>query len=229
MTAAYDEERNVVVLYGGRIGAPGQSGSFLYDTWIWDGSTWVQPKISSGPVLFVPTAAYDPISKQVILFGQSAQGGEAQTWGWDGKSWQLLRPTLSPSGRYGVSMAFDSATNRLLLFGGDQNLGAIGETWAWDGSTWEQLAPAKSPSPRYLAAMGSTGPTPGLVLFGGADRNQVYGDTWKWDGNTWTQLAPSHTPHISLFPTAFDTGSQLELIASNGEVWAWDGTDWSKT
>jgi len=134
MTSAYDADRDVVVVYGGRSGGPGQPGRFLYDTWTWDGRTWFQAS-NAGPVLIAPAAAYDPNAKQVIMFGSTA-GGEAQTWAWDGLSWQRLIPLASPSGRLAAGLTFDVATRQLLLFGGDQTLAPVGETWTWDGSTW---------------------------------------------------------------------------------------------
>jgi hypothetical protein len=225
MTSAYDAAHDVVVLYGGRTGGPGQPGRFLYDTWTWNGQTWTQA-LSAGPIMVAPTAAYDPIAKRVIMFGSTA-AGVAQTWAWGGQSWQLLVPPASPSGRIAASMTFDVATNQLLLFGGDQTLHPVSETWTWDGSTWHQRTPASSPQARFSAAIASYEPGSSVVLFGGADRNQVYGDTWRWDGSTWSPLHPSHAPPSMFGGTAFDTGSQVELIAGNGELWTWDGTDWS--
>jgi len=226
MTSAYDAAHDVVVVYGGRTGGPGQPGTFMYDTWTWDGRLWVQAA-TTGPVMIAPTAAYDPAAKQVIMFGSTA-GGEAQTWAWNGLGWQQLRPAASPSGRFAVSMTFDVATQQLLLFGGDQTLGPVGETWTWNGSTWQQRTPTSSPSPRFNAPMASYEPGKSVVLIGGVDRSQAYTDTWRWDGVTWTQLHPSHTPSLSVGATAVDAGSQVQLVGSVGEVWVWDGSDWTK-
>jgi hypothetical protein len=223
MTMAYDVVHGSVILYGGRAGGPGMPGTFLHDTWTWNGSVWTQV-LAGGPQLINPASAYDPISKQVILFGPTQQG-EAQTWAWTGATWMLLRPSVSPSARFSASMTFDPATGQLLLFGGGQTLGPIGETWTWNGSTWQQRHPNTSPSPRQLAALGPNVLTPGVVLYGGADFTRPYRDTWIWDGTSWSQVSPSHTPPAGVgAPVATDI--DLELVASSGAVWAWSGTDW---
>ncbi len=221
---AFDMTRGVVVLYGGRMGGPGQSGSFLRDTWTWDGGTWNEVS-TGGPDLINPVAAYDPISKEVILFGPTAQG-EAQTWAWTGAAWTLLHPTVSPSGRDSASMTFDSATGQLLMFGGEQTLGPLAETWTWDGATWRQLHPAKSPAARLLAALGpNSAGVPGLVLYGGADFSRALHDTWIWDGASWNAVVPNHAPPAGVgAPVATDT--QLDLVGRDGEIWAWSGSDW---
>src|SRR6266849_9590880 len=80
MAIAFDVTRGVVILYGGRAGGPGQTGSFLHDTWTWDGQNWTQVT-TPGPSIINPVAAFDPIADQVIMFGPTHQG-EAQTWAW---------------------------------------------------------------------------------------------------------------------------------------------------
>lgn len=65
---------NRILLFGGDDGM----GSVLGDTWLWNGSTWVDltPALaSSPPARRQHMMAYDPIRRQVVLFG-----------GWDGAS-----------------------------------------------------------------------------------------------------------------------------------------------
>jgi hypothetical protein len=225
MAMAYDPARGVVVMYGGRVGGPGESGKFIFDTWTWEGQTW-KAVPTTGPEMRNPAAAYDPLSKRVILFGASERG-EAQTWAWTGERWQLLSPAVSPSGRTAVSFAFDSATGQLLLFGGAQTFGPVGETWTWNGSTWQQIVPNLSPSPRLGAAMGPNGVTPGLVLYGGSDFSHPHTDTWIWDGRRWTQADPGHVPLSGLGGVSVATDAGLEMIGrTNAEVWRWSGKDW---
>ena len=224
VSAAFDPTRGTVVLYGGRSGGAGQSGTFLHDTWTWDGGTWNQVS-TGGPALINAVAAYDPISKAVILFGPTAQG-DSQTWAWTGVAWTLLHPAVSPSGRDSASMTFDSATGQLVMFGGEQTVRPLAETWTWDGATWHQLHPAKSPAARLLAALGpNSAGGPGLVLYGGTDFSRALHDTWIWDGASWNAVTPSHAPPAGVgAPVATDT--TLELVGGAGEIWAWSGSDW---
>jgi hypothetical protein len=224
IAVAYDEARDVVVLYGGQTGGPGQPATFVYDTWIWDGTTWKQAS-TTGPRLVAPAAAYYPTSKQVVIFG-STSDGYAQTWAWDGVSWRQLQPAASPNGRLAPSLTFDVVTKRLLLFGGDQTLQTVGETWTWDGSTWQDMKPTSSPTPRFAAAMASYRSGNSVVLNGGLSRSKLYYDTWTWNGHTWTQQQPLHVPS-SGGTIAVDTGSETLLIGGNGTVWSWSGSDWT--
>jgi hypothetical protein len=135
-------------------------------------------------------------------------------------------------------MAFDSATNQLILFSGIGNSGLINDTWSWDGTNWIQLFPATSPLAREAAVMAFDSATNRLILFGGFDGigNSGYlNDTWSWNGSTWTQLFPATSPPERVFSSlAFDTSAgQLILFGGTGisdaplnDTWSWNGTNW---
>lgn len=77
--------------------------------------------------------------------------------------WSLLHPATSPSPRDSYVSAFDTATNQLLLFGGeapgfDGPGTELGDTWLWAGETWRLLHPKTSPPPLVAAVMLMTGP-----------------------------------------------------------------------
>ena len=61
-------------------------------------------------------------------------------------TWTAQTPAASPSGRFGASMAYDSATGDVVLFGGqDSGSGYLNDTWTWNGTTWNEQSPAASP------------------------------------------------------------------------------------
>lgn len=68
-------------------------------------------------------------------------------------NWTELTPDTQPSVRSSASMAFDTATGQLILFGGNSNGTFLNDTWNWDGTNWIQLHPTTSPSAREGAAM----------------------------------------------------------------------------
>jgi len=75
------------------------------------------------------------------------------TWIWNGANWTQVFPPMSPPARRfdGDGMAYDPATKKVVLFGGNtQNGTFLGDTWTWDGvaQTWTQMFPATSPSAR---------------------------------------------------------------------------------
>jgi hypothetical protein len=89
------------------------------------------------------------------------------------------------------AMAFDSARNRVVLFGGDGGQGnGLADTWEWNGTTWSQIADF-GPDPCLAAAMVFKGDR--AALFGGIDSvnaapaPRVLQNTWEWDGRHWTQ------------------------------------------
>src|SRR5205823_5336034 len=109
--------------------------------------------------------ADDPVHHKVVLFGGFyCQGASClvadDTWTWNGNGWTQQRPATSPPGRYLGSMAFDPASQRIVLYGGVgcgdadcDTLTALDDTWTWNGTTWARQHPAVSPGPRYSAAM----------------------------------------------------------------------------
>ena len=66
-------------------------------------------------------------------------------------------------------MAWDSARQRLLLFGGVVGPTDNGETWEWDGASWTQRQPTFSPAPTHGHAMAFDAVRQRVVLFSGSD------------------------------------------------------------
>ena len=64
-------------------------------------------------------------------------------------------------------MAYDSAENKVLLFGGYTG-SANAETWTYDtaSNTWSDLNPATRPSQRYSLAVAYDQDIRKIVLFG---------------------------------------------------------------
>ncbi|HSC12442.1 MAG TPA: hypothetical protein VLC97_15825, partial [Rhodanobacteraceae bacterium] len=105
------------------------------------------------------------------------------TWLWDGTNWTQLAPPESPSARDSAAIAYDSAHEQLVLFGGTSFGGILDDTWVWGGTNWTQLSPPHSPSARYRSSMASDLVRGGLVLFGGNDFDSYLNDTWRISGD----------------------------------------------
>lgn len=111
-------------------------------------------------------------------------------------SWNLSsagQPTIpnDPGIRQNHALAFDSARNKVVLFGGygGSALGYYSDAWGWDGESWTQLATA-GPGQRSSFSMAFDAGRGKVVLFGGNSPTGVLGDTWEWNGSAWTQAAP---------------------------------------
>jgi hypothetical protein len=88
---AFDEGSQRVLLFGG---GSVNSDPYRNDTWAWDGLTWTsQNPAHTPPILGFSAIGYDPVGRQVVLFGgktDSLDGAPVldQTWTWNGSDWQ---------------------------------------------------------------------------------------------------------------------------------------------
>lgn len=141
------------------------------------------------------------------------------------------RAGVTPPGRWDASITYDAASQKVLLFGGQDPWGQYGDTWTWNGSGWKRHFPTVSPSRRARAAMAYDGATGTVVLFGGYGLNVLgeccfaLGDTWIWDWTTktWTE----HVPLLAPPPKdgarmAYDSANRKVVLVA-GDTWTWDG------
>lgn len=159
-----------------------------------------------------------------------------------GPSWSTASPRTSPPARSNAAMAYDGATNQVVLFGGRSASGkALGDTWLWDGSSWHQASPNQSPSPRQGAAMAYNAKRGELILFGGSSGSGAQNDTWAWNGATWVPIpCPTTGSQTCVLPPA---RSDAALAADGdgfvlfggaaggtalGDTWTFDGSTWSQ-
>ena len=230
----YDPVNNRNILFGGQ----SNSGE-LGDTWSWDGTTWSVPlSITTSPAARDSASFALDASNHLILFGGIHGQIYADTWSWTGADWAVL--INPPSARFNASMAFDSSTDQLILFGGRISSTVFNDTFNWNGNAWIALSPATSPSPRASASMDFDSETNQLILFGGLDSlgNQL-NDTWNWDGTNWILLLDGTTgspPARFDASMAFDSDTN-QLILFGGtdpsenffkDTWNWDGTTWTQ-
>jgi hypothetical protein len=224
MVAAYDPGRHIVLGYGGATGLSGETGAFVYDTWVWDGANWSQVA-PGGPQLIAPAISYDPATKTVIMVGTTPTYEPAcETWSWTGSAWQQLHPASAPSNRSGASLAPDPGGTGLVMFGGSRPL-PLNDTWTWDGLSWTQRH-VPGPAARHSAAFALDESRHRVVLTGGVTDTAIYSDTWLWDGMQWTPQ-PSVSLPTAGFAYAVDTGQQVLLVEVDGSVLVWGGSDWS--
>jgi hypothetical protein len=166
---AYDALHHQTVLFGGR----DPNGNYLSDTWLWDGATWTEKfPAASPPGTVAAGMAYDAKHQNIVLFnGANNLATLSSTWLWDGNNWTQQSPSVYPPSRAGVdsiSLSYDSANQRTILFGGGGLNGlAQGDTWAWDGANWSQLAPVGQPANRAQVKLAYDAARQQSVLYGG--------------------------------------------------------------
>ena len=177
---AYDSARQRTVLYGGKpLAMP-----FLDDTWEWDGAAWMQVAPTGPGAAEGMAMVFDERLERTFLFGglyfDTDGAGAGEAWEWDGQTW--TGKTSGPLMRSGVTMAYDSARDRIVLFGGNDGADIFARgTYEWDGANWISSdylePPARSGSAIvYDRERGVT------LLFGGASRHTAFADTWEYTG-----------------------------------------------
>ena len=113
------------------------------NTWTYDGTTWTLQSPAVQPLLvYAASAAFDPGQQGVVLFGGGSGGVDQNTtWLWDqvGATWTQLFTAHSPPAREGAGMTYDTALDRVILFGGQDNNGYFNDTW--------EIIPTSTPTP----------------------------------------------------------------------------------
>ncbi len=236
----YDIVRREVVLFGGQL----RNDLFtpLYnDTWTRAGATWLERPRGASPLRPPPRArhamVYEDRRTTTTLFGgvDGAGAALADTWVWDGSSWQQPAPVPAPPARAEHAMAYDADRDRTVLFGGSDGAGQLlDDTWEWDGAAWHASAAAPGPPARKGHAMVYDAARRQLLVIGGTSGNGPRSDQWAWDGARWTELAPDARPPARTdFAMAYDPGRArvvlfggLGAAAALRDVWEWDGVAW---
>jgi hypothetical protein len=188
--------------------------------------------------------AYDKASKQTILLGVHQSGTKSETWAWTAAAgWTRLTPSHIPPGRTWGNMAYDDATQQIVLYGGQSAtptggvLDLLSDTWTWDGTDWTQRAPATSPPPTIFLPMAYDVGT--QTVIGVRDNDPTPStSTWQWDGTNWGRLTTTHNPSwpkqgagiaystdastMVLFGTVYGLGVTTDL-----KTWTFKANTWT--
>ena len=191
MELVFDPQSQQLVMFGG-------DGN---QTWAWNGTSWRQVADAGDPGCTgsctnsphsTPGSqmAYDPATKQMVMFGGANNDIYANlnytwvlsyvngTYSWSqvddsGDAGCTTACTSSPPARNVGQMIWDPATNQLVLWGGEVTAGnadGTNATWIWTGTIWQQVDDGNGTH----AGCGATLPTanpcpmspPGRVGFG---------------------------------------------------------------
>ncbi|MEZ4365466.1 MAG: kelch repeat-containing protein [Kofleriaceae bacterium] len=204
---AYDEVRQVVVLFGG-VGPTG----YLADTWEYDGATWqAQPGPGPSP-RSGHTLVYDGGRQRLVLFGGDAGDGElADTWERDsGGAWQLVAPTTSPPPMSGHAAAYDPDHARVVV--------VRGGAWSYDGTSWTYLVTAGDTPPTLNnAAMAYDADRAALILHGGTFFT-AQGDEYALEDATWSLVTATVNPGARAKHTLTGTPDGLLLYGGTDSI-----------
>ena len=183
---------------------------------------------------------YDSESDRVIFFGGSTENLEpdyTDTWSYDYNTneWTNMSPAINPPASEFHQMAYHSALDKVVLFGGHVSGDAYdwinhNQTWAYDynTNTWTDLDPAVAPPAMCAGTMVYDSESDLLVLFGGMPDDGVdigfISETWTFDlfSNTWTNVTQSVQPVARVTGSmTYDSESDYIVLFGGWEIDEW--------
>jgi hypothetical protein len=229
-TAAYDPDREVMVLFGGWL----QNHDTYDETWEWDGIQWTQiipddpENDGNPPAMAWGSMTWDSDRQVMVMFSgvkdNVSCGGSCynpELWEYDGISWERRNYiAANPYGRKGHALVYDPVEGSSLMYGGLQGMTPTnGECWKWDGIQWHKITmsdPEEDGNPVLQDIVGirkimmTWDSNRELImqtnyLFGNGATPPAYPELWLWTGQSWefvSDLAdPEGDGHAT--PTAY--------------------------
>jgi hypothetical protein len=207
---------------------------------------WVLVDADTSPgAVHAPKLAYHAAAHAVFAYGGAENGSSAPyfdtLWSYDGSGWTAWCQGCEPGPRYGHGFVYDSAADRLLLFGGQTTDDVVrNDLWQWTVARgWQQLHPAgASPTARHGVLAAFDARRQRLVLFGGTiDGAGGCDELWGFDGSPWGAVEPLTTwpeprfnkpqsiaYHPLLGAVVFYGGYRGSISAQFDDMWSWDGS-----
>jgi hypothetical protein len=234
--AAYDEKRNVLIVYGGR---PVELGKCSQETWEWDGEAWTQKEVQPPTACDHVRMVYDAANGQAILFSglDLAENPVNETWAWNGEEWKPLSED-GPESRGHFGFVYDPNHEQTLLYGGYTST-TTDEFWVWKDGAWQEI---DFPGPGTLSHFGMTYDTDAnaVYIFGGATSGSTFSSftdkTWILSEGTWRELSPATSPSRRGSPAMGYDPERKRIVLYGGfdaresdlsDTWEWDGQVWN--
>lgn len=193
----YVPDRNVVVMYGGAVGAA--------ETWVYDlgNDTWTQKFPASSPGDRRYHAMTYDTDRNLVVFhgGYLGVTGQTDTWVYNISdtsegSWTFESNTGPQV--YQHSMVYDQQNHAIILFGGE-NAGVLDRTWVYSGGIWTEKFPGTKPVQRISPSMTYDTRLERIFMHGGNDGTNQINDLWTYDVSdgpegTWTYFNYLRSP-----------------------------------
>jgi hypothetical protein len=242
-SAAFDDTRKVLLMFGGRPTAENTTVLALQDLWEWDPATgaWTNrtPAGDKPGARVGASMVFDSIRNNFVIYGGYMIAGRDNVihyddlWEWNPTTRAFSTRSSSGQGpgyRSEQAMVFEKSTGKVLLFGGSTTDGVSGDTWEWDPAQgkWTQLVPASAPSARSDSALVWDSKRNLAVLFGGMEQAQggLSGvpkqDTWEWDPakQNWTNRTIAGTTPSARYghAMAYDPGQGVTVLVGGWDI-----------
>jgi hypothetical protein len=179
---AFDQPNGRFVLFGG----VGANGALRADTHELDGTTWHARSGGAAPSPRLGHAmVFDSVHSRTLLFGGftgSSDPANAETWAWDGASWQQLSTAHVPPPMVFPAMVWHATHGVAVLTGSVGGAAHAMATRVFDGSDWIDGPVPHGIAARQGHALAFDAIREAVVLFGGATVGLgavPRGDTWE--------------------------------------------------
>lgn len=224
----YDPALNGCLLFGGFYYT---TDTYYSQTWLFAGGSWQPISTANAPLPRSEAAmAWDPAVGAVILYGglnDTTTFGD--TWAFTGSDWQLQTGIIAPPpARSAGSMAFDNATQSLIMTDGHSGGGGLlAETWSYAAGQWNQVFPVVAP--RAGSYTESATLPNGSVLVVGLGNTTF--ENWVYANGTWAKISPPNNPSLRNDGALVYDASDGYLLMFGGiigtnhwisETWAFD-------
>lgn len=190
----------------------------------------------------------DPVNRELLLFGGCGvltENGSPGTWAYspEKNEWRKLEQKAEPPPRALAPMAFDPATRKIVLFGGDGLDTLRADTWVYDCATrsWEERRPPLSPSPRFGHALLHLPRSGRIVLLGGKGYTSSTGycatlyrplpfEAWTYDvaGDKWELIRRWETDGPADYRERGGVDGAAAAAASDADLVLWVGAGTQK-
>lgn len=196
-------------------------------------SAWSAPSNPGAPQLYGHSAVYDTAHRRMVVFGgfdfNYTETNDVYTLDLSGAppyTWTKLSPTGTPPGpRANHSAVYDSANQRMIVYGGINGANGLGDVYALSLPTaapfaWSTLTPGGGPLPRYQHSAIADPLNSRMVVFGGHDGDAVLdgsllsNETWSFSASgPWIPFFFSGTPGFrSGHSAVYDAANQRMLV-----------------
>lgn len=240
---AWNAVSNVIVVHGGHAYNGLSGNTVLNDTWIINGSTWIEDTRGTKPAgRYQHVVTFDGPRSRLLVFGGAALAtelGDTHEFTSSGV-WLPWAPPGVPGARGLGAVAYDTSRSRPMLYGGVNPNGRVNETLELISGVWRPPFYAPTPnvsSARFGHAMAYDAARDRFVMFGGSTAtNGAVDDTYLYYTFDWNlqTLAAKPTPRIG-HVMAYDSararvvlfGGGASIFSATDETWEWTGTSWT--
>jgi hypothetical protein len=209
------------------------------DEWAYDMGANRLELWAVAPAVIYQQVIYDSHAQKLISFGPET----TRVYNVATRTWEKTNPAQEPPlFRFWYDLAYDSQSERIILFGGNGDLMQLQDTWAYDydTNTWTAMTPAASPKGRWGHAMAYDAESDRVILWGASEIGRLpmseeeKETVWAYDyeTNTWTAIESTGGPsyrgyHTMVYHPGTDRiilfgGHSQGDVNFSDETWAYD-------